>query len=278
MPRTTKSGNETAIQGTLTQTLVALVDDLNGSADVEIAKWTYARPTGTETLAITFDTAGPTGNAFTFAASTVSASGPTLTGGGHAHVWESGADDIPSFTVEVGHPQLTTPVFFRHTGTVIESLAFEMGQEGPANARLQLVARGEGRFATTVDASPRRLLAAPLQPGPWFHPPRWGVARRGYRRPPLFSSGSNPASTGARPSTRARARCCALDSAPETDPRMGGICFTLVREENRCARAVSAKSRSSGSCESTRPGRSSTSFVGGTTSRCRCRMKIPQKC
>jgi hypothetical protein len=150
----TASGNETQIQGTLIQTLDALVIDLNASADVEIAKCTYVRPTGTETLAITFDTPGPTGNAFTLAASAAVVSWPTLTGGGHSHVWESGADDIPSYTIEIGHPKLTAPVFFRHLGTVMESLTFEMGQEGPANARLQLVAQGEERFAATVDASP----------------------------------------------------------------------------------------------------------------------------
>jgi hypothetical protein len=150
----TASANQTEIQGTLIQTLDALVDDLNGSADLEVAKCTYARPTGTETLAITFDTTGPTGNSFTLAASAAVVSGPTLTGGGHAHVWESGADDIPSYTIEIGHPKLTAPVFFRHLGTVMESLTFEMGQEGPANARLQLVAQGEERFAATVDASP----------------------------------------------------------------------------------------------------------------------------
>jgi hypothetical protein len=150
----TPSAGETQIQGTLIQTLDALVDDLNASADVEIAKCTYARPTGTETLAIAFDTAGPTGNSFTLASSAATVSGLTLTGGGHAHVWESGADDIPSYTIEIGHPKLTAPVFFRHLGTVMESLTFEMGQEGPANARLQLVAQGEERFAATVDASP----------------------------------------------------------------------------------------------------------------------------
>jgi hypothetical protein len=150
----TASGNETEIQGTLIQTLDALVDDLNGSTDVEIAKCTYTRPTGTATLAITFDTAGATGNAFTVAASAGVVSSSTLTAGGHAHVWESGADDIPSYTIEIGHPKLTAPVFFRHLGTVMESLTFEMGQEGPANARLQLVAQGEERFAATADTSP----------------------------------------------------------------------------------------------------------------------------
>ena len=128
----------------------------------------YGRPTGTETLAITFDTAGPSGNSFTLAASAATASRPTLAGGGHAHVWESGADDIPSFTVEVGHPQLAIPAFFRHTGTVIESLAFEMGQEGPANARLQLVAQGEERFAATVDASPEAFTLRRFSQGRGF--------------------------------------------------------------------------------------------------------------
>lgn len=150
----TPSGNETGIQATITQTLDQLVSDLNASADAEIAKCMYSRPTSTQTLVIVFDTAGPTGNSFTIAASAGTGSGPALTGGGYAHVWESGADDIPSYTIEVGHPRLTTPVFFRHLGTVMESLNFEMGQEGPANARLQLVAQGEEPFAATVDASP----------------------------------------------------------------------------------------------------------------------------
>jgi hypothetical protein len=150
----TASGNETEIQGTLIQTLDALVDDLNSSADAEIAKCTYARPTGTETLTVTFDTLGPTGNNFTLATSAATVSAANLTGGGYAHVWESGADDIPSYTIEVGHPKLTMPVFFRHLGTVMESLNFEMGQEGPANARLQLVAQGEEQYTATLDVSP----------------------------------------------------------------------------------------------------------------------------
>ena len=150
----TPSGNETEIQATVTQTVDQLVDDLNASADAEIAKCTYSRPTSTQALVIVFDVAGPTGNAFTISASAAAASAPTLTGGGYAHVWESGADDIPSYTIEIGHPKLTTPVFFRHLGTVMESINFEMGQEGPANARLQLVAQGEERFAATVDGSP----------------------------------------------------------------------------------------------------------------------------
>ena len=111
--------------------------------------------TADDRLAIEFDTAGTTGNAFTLSASASSngtVSAATLTGGGYQHEWLSGGDDIPSFTFEIGHPQLITPVFFRHLGTVIESLSFEMGREGPANGTVQLVAQGEEKRAATIDA------------------------------------------------------------------------------------------------------------------------------
>src|SRR5215212_7361238 len=48
---------------------------------------------------------------------------------------------------------------------------------------------------------------------------------------------------------------------------MRGICSTFIQEEDRCARAVSPRSRSSASSASTRRARSSTSFAGATTSR-----------
>jgi hypothetical protein len=57
-------------------------------------------------------------------------------------------------TFEIGHPKLITPMFFRHLGTVMESLTFEMGQEGPANGTVQLVAQGEEKAAATIDATP----------------------------------------------------------------------------------------------------------------------------
>ena len=151
----TASANETEIQGTLIQTLDALVDDLNASADVEIVKCTYGRPPDAETVTITFDPAGPSGNGFTLAASAASGSGPTLTGGGYSHVWKCGGDDIPSFTVELGHPLLTTPVFFRHTGTVIEGLSFEMGQEA---RRMQ----GCSWWPRAKSASPPQSTPAPM--------------------------------------------------------------------------------------------------------------------
>ena len=61
-----------------------------------------------------------------------------------------------------------TPVFFRHLGTVMESLAFEMGQEGPANATVQLVAQGEEKTAATVDAAPEAFALKRFSQGRGF--------------------------------------------------------------------------------------------------------------
>ena len=132
------------------------------------------------------DTAGTGGNAFTLAASanaTAAVSSATLIGGGYRHEWLSGKDDIPSHTVEIGHPKLATPVFFRHLGTVIESLAFEMGQEGPANGSCSWWRRGRRR-PPPPSMRRRSLFAPPLQPGPRLHPPRRRAAGRGHRRQP----------------------------------------------------------------------------------------------
>jgi hypothetical protein len=151
------SGNQTQIGASLDATLTALASDLNASADAQVSKCSYTANTTDDRLEIEFDTAGTSGNSFTLAASansngTVSAA--TLAGGGYRHEWLSGGDDIPSFTFEIGHPQLITPVFLRHLGTVMESLAFEMGREGPANATVQLVAQGEEKTAATIDSTP----------------------------------------------------------------------------------------------------------------------------
>ena len=167
----TPSGNQTQIGADIDATLVAVASDLNGSADAEVAKCTYTANTTDDRLEIEFDTAGTTGNSFTLAASANSGgsvSAATLTGGGYRHEWLSGGDDIPSFTFEIGHPQLLTPVFFRHLGTVMESLAFEMGREGPANGTVQLVAQGEEKAAATLDATPEAFALKRFTQGRGF--------------------------------------------------------------------------------------------------------------
>jgi Phage tail tube protein len=155
----TPNGNQTHIGVSLDATLTALATDLNASADVEIARCTHTADTANDQLDIEFDVAGTAGNAWTLAAAAASNGTPsaaTLTGGGTPHVWESGSDSVPSYTLEIGHPKLVTPVFFRHTGVVFESLNFEMGLEGPANGRVALVAQGETSYATTIDDAPDR--------------------------------------------------------------------------------------------------------------------------
>lgn len=149
------TGNQTQIGGSLAATLTALASDLNASVVVGLAAATYVA-TATA-LNITFDAAGTAGNAYTLAASAASngrVSYDTLTGGGFKHVWESGGDEIPSRTYEIGHSKLVTPTFFRHLGTVLESISWEMSPTGPANASIQAVAQGEESFSTTIDPSP----------------------------------------------------------------------------------------------------------------------------
>ncbi len=177
----TPSGNQTQIGASLDATLAALASDLNASADVQVSKCTYTANTTDDRLEIEFDTTGTTGNSFTLAASANSngtVSAPTLTGGGYRHEWLSGGNAIPSYTFEIGHPQLITPVFFRHLGTVMESLAFEMGREGPANATVQLVAQGEEKAPATIDPAPDTFALKRFSQGRGFIR-RGGVALAG---------------------------------------------------------------------------------------------------
>jgi hypothetical protein len=177
----TPGGNQTQIGAGIDATLTALASDLNASADVDVSKCTYTANTADDRLEIEFDAAGTTGNSFTLAATansngTVSAA--MLTGGGYRHEWLSGGDDIPSYTFEIGHPQLVTPVFFRHLGTVMESLGFEMGREGPANGTMQLVAQGEEKATATIDATPDTFVLKRFSQGRGFIK-RGGVALAG---------------------------------------------------------------------------------------------------
>ena len=149
------SGDETQIQATATQTIDRLVTDLNASADGNVSDATYSRPAATQRLLVAHDTAGATGNAFALAASAAMVSGPTLSGGGDSHVFASGDDVLPSYTIEVGHPQV--PAYFRHTGVVFDSIALEFARSGAAAATIQCVAQGETRFAASQGGMPSKL-------------------------------------------------------------------------------------------------------------------------
>lgn len=148
------SGPETNIAGNLAATLAQLVSDLNGSADTEVAKCTYAVADGT-TLTVERDTAGSAGNTFTLAASAATVSAATLTGGGRSHVFTSGGE-LPSMTLETGHMGLATPLFEREFGVKAGQIAIELARAGAANAALTLLAQGEvdPAPAAAVDAAP----------------------------------------------------------------------------------------------------------------------------
>ncbi|QLH40077.1 MAG: hypothetical protein HWD60_15620 [Defluviicoccus sp.] len=170
----TPTGNQTQIGAIIEATLTALASDLSTSADAKISKCTYTVSTSDDGLEIEFDAADVPGNSFTLAASANSngtVSAPTLTAGGYRHEWLSGGNDIPNFTVEIGHPQLITPVFFRHLSTVMESLAFEMGREGrrtapcnwwPRVKRKPRPPSARHRPSHTARPSSRRIIAVTL--------------------------------------------------------------------------------------------------------------------
>ena len=153
----TPAGDEIQIQGTVIQTVDAAVTVLNNSSDEDVNDATYSRPTGTQRLLITHDTAGAAGNVFTIAenSSVLTASGPTLEGGGTEHEFVSGNDTLPSYSVEIGMAKV--PAFFMHTGVVMNSIAFDFQRSGAAAATINTIAQAENRFVATQGGTPQTL-------------------------------------------------------------------------------------------------------------------------
>ncbi|MGB3537920.1 MAG: phage tail tube protein [Mesorhizobium sp.] len=141
------SSAETEIDGTLTDTLTALVLDLNNSADTEIAKCTYSVSDG-DTIEITFDVSGAAGNAFTIAASAAAPSGASLAGGGSSHVFKSGSWALPSLAIEKGLPDV--PRFEMFTGCVVNSLSWQMQRSGLLTGTVNIIAQGEASGTSSV--------------------------------------------------------------------------------------------------------------------------------
>lgn len=73
--------------------------------------------------------------------------------GTYTHTFTSGGT-LPSFSFEIGHPNLDTPKFFRHTGAKLGTLSFDMSRSGPVNAQVSAIAQDEVSAASTIDASP----------------------------------------------------------------------------------------------------------------------------
>ena len=73
----------------------------------------------------------------------------------YTHVFASGEDSLPSYTVEVGHKQV--PAYFQHDGVVFDSIALEFTRSGAAAATIQCVAQGEQRFNASQGGTPTKL-------------------------------------------------------------------------------------------------------------------------
>jgi Phage tail tube protein len=71
------------------------------------------------------------------------------------HEFASGADDLPSYTVEVGMPKV--PAFFPHAGVKLNSIALEFTRSGPAVATINAIAQGETGFGTSQGGTPTSL-------------------------------------------------------------------------------------------------------------------------
>ncbi len=151
------AGDEIEIGGTVIETVNNAVSQLNASADDDVDDATYSRPTGTQRLQITHDTAGTAGNTFTLAEdSTVATrSAATLQGGGTEHKFISGQDTLPSYSVEVGMPKV--PAFFMHKGVVINTFALDFQRSGAAAATVGVIAQSETRNDTSQGGTPQEL-------------------------------------------------------------------------------------------------------------------------
>lgn len=151
----TAVGNQIEIQATVMQTIDEAVTTLNASVVVTVDDATYSRPVGTQKLKILHDTAGAAGNVFTLAASAATANGTTLKGGGKLHTFQSGSDDLPSYSLEVGMPKI--PAYFLNTGVVMNSIGFDFQRSGAATATVNVVAQGETRFNASQGGTPEQL-------------------------------------------------------------------------------------------------------------------------
>ena len=80
---------------------------LNGSASPQVSAATYANSGGTTLTVTRHRRPGRQRlHARGLGHSNGTVSAATLRGGGHRHEWDSGGDAIPSYTFEIGHPQL----------------------------------------------------------------------------------------------------------------------------------------------------------------------------
>lgn len=161
----TPAANEIRIGGTLKDTVANAVRVLNGSAVNGVAAATYrASPSG-RAVEIVHDALGVSGNSFTLAAgsgSNATVSAATLAGGaatgGYQHTFVSGAQSLPSASIEIGNPEV--PNWAMNAGVVGDTLSIPMQRSGSLDATLNLIAQGEYPDVVTRAGTPSELDVA----------------------------------------------------------------------------------------------------------------------
>ena len=150
------TGNQINIGANLAATLTNIVTALNASVVAGVAQATYGQTGGT-TLTVLFDVLGPTGNAFTLAASAAPASngtpsGTTLTGGANSHTFQSGGWSLPSFSTEIFLPEV--PHAGMNRGCMLNQLAWSMAPAGLITASAGIIAQTETVGTTSAAGTP----------------------------------------------------------------------------------------------------------------------------
>lgn len=154
------SGTQTDLGVDLDATLTALANDLNASANTEVAKCTYTANTTLKRLEIEFDATGAGGNTYTLSASATSKatrSAATLLAGGYKHTFLSGGDSLPTMTIEKGFPGLVTPVYKRYNMFSCGEMTFSASLTGAVNANIKGLARDESESPVTVEENPTEI-------------------------------------------------------------------------------------------------------------------------
>lgn len=157
----TPTANQIKIGATLAETIANAVRALNASAVADVAAASYSADIDGKTLRIVHDALGTAGNSVTLAAgsspaSNATVSAATLTGGAasgaYNHVWTSGAATLPSFSHEVGHPEV--PSYSVETGCVANTLTLPLARSGNFNATLAVIAQNTVNADASVAGTP----------------------------------------------------------------------------------------------------------------------------
>lgn len=153
------TGNQINIGASVSATIDNAVTVLTASVVSGVALANYTK-TGTDTLTVTYKTAGLAGNSFTLAAGSApasngTASGATLSGGTNSHVFTSGASSLPSMSIEIGNPEV--PNFEMNFGANGNSMQIGLQRSGLLNAVLNVIAQGSSLATTSGAGTPTSL-------------------------------------------------------------------------------------------------------------------------